>query len=597
MIEEQYLPMYRHSLAHILAKAVIKFYGDEKIQIAIGPQIDNGFYYDFGLPHAITEADFPAIEKLMNEAIKKGDDFVRQEVTKKEALEIFADQKYKVELINDLPEGETITIYKTGDFVDLCRGPHVSNTKDLQSAAFKIASTSSAYWRGDEHNDVLQRVYVYAYPSKGELKEYLDFLAEAKARDHKVLGPQLDLFFFDQNAPGMPYWLPNGLRMLNTILQYWREEHETLGYHEVATPLLNKNALWVTSGHWDHYRNGMFVMEDKDDDSIWGLKPMNCPNSVVIYKRKRHSYKEFPLRYSDSDVLHRKEKSGELNGLLRVQMFRQDDSHNYVTEDQIAEEVNNILDIADRFYGIFGLTYRPELSTRPDDFMGEISLWDRAEAELKAILDKRYGKDGYDINEGDGAFYGPKIDIIMKDCLGRQWQMGTVQLDFQLPRNFGIVYVAADNTEKIPVIIHRVIYGSLERFMGILIEQFKGSFPFWLAPTQVGIVPIREEHNEYAREVAKVLRKNSIHIELDTSDTHMNNKIKNYKHYKVPYVVVIGNEEVENKTVSINLRDGRQVHGIKIADFVKMCNYMNRVKCLDLIAGVDEVIPETDCCC
>ncbi len=594
MIEEQYLPVYRHSLAHILAKAVQKFFGDETVQLAIGPQIDNGFYYDFGLPHPITEADFPALEKLMTEIIKKGEPFTRKEVSKDEALAIFKDQKYKVDIINELPADELITIYTTGDdFTDLCRGPHVANTKDVQSAAFKIASTSSAYWRGDEHNDSLQRIYVYAYPSKGELKEYLDFLAEAKARDHRILGPQLDLFFIDQMAPGMPYWLPKGMRLINTILDFWRDEHETRGYQEVATPLLNKNALWVTSGHWDHYRDGMFCMETEEKD-IYGLKPMNCPNSLVIYNRKRHSYKEFPLRYSDCDVLHRKEKSGELNGLLRVQMFRQDDSHNYVTEDQIAEEVNNILDIADRFYGIFGMTYRPELSTRPDDYMGELSLWDRAEAELKSILDKRYGEGGYDINEGDGAFYGPKIDIIMKDCLGRQWQTGTVQLDFQLPRNFKAVYVAADNTEKIPVIIHRVIYGSLERFIGLLIEQFKGAFPFWLAPSQVGIVPIRAEHNEYAKEVARKLRRNHVHIEIDLDDSHMNNKIKNYKNYKVPYIVVLGDKEVTERTVSINFRDGGQAHDIPLDDFIKMCNYMNEAKCLDLIKSVDEIKPIED---
>lgn len=589
MIAEEYLPMYRHSLAHVLAKAVRELYAGESVQLAIGPEISYGLYYDFGLPHPITEADFPAINAKMKEIIKRDEPFVRKEVSKEQARELFADQKYKLELIDDMPDDEVITAYYTGDdFVDLCRGPHVSSAGDLAGCCFEVSSTSAAYWRGDEHNDMLQRVYVTAFPTKEEMKEHKEFLKEAKERDHKVLGPKLDLFFFDPTAPGMPYWLPKGWKLFNTILDFWREEHEARGYQEISSPQINRNSLWITSGHWDHYRDGMFVI-DMGENDVYGVKPMNCPNAIVVYKRTRHSYKELPLRYSDCDVLHRFEKSGELNGLLRVQMFRQDDSHNFITEDQISGEVNSILDIADRFYGIFGLTYRPELSTRPEDFMGDVALWDKAEAELRAILDARYGEDGYDVNEGDGAFYGPKIDIMMKDALNRQWQMGTIQLDFQLPRNFDLTYIDEDNSEKVPVLIHRVIYGSLERFIGILIENFKGAFPFWISPIQVGIVPIRPNHNEYATKLLRTLKKHRVRAEANTDSIHMNKKIREYKSGKVPYTVIIGDDEVANKTVSINIRGGAQVHGISVEDFIRMCDYMNEAKTIELIQSPDEV--------
>ncbi len=433
MDKELFNSCYRHSLAHILAKAVVELYGKENTKLAIGPAIDDGFYYDFLLPKTITTDDFEAIENKMREILKRKENFTYEEVSKEKALELFADQPFKVELIKDLPAGEKISVYYTGDdFIDLCKGPHVENSQELLNCAFKIKSCSSAYWRGDEHRDILQRIYVFAFKNKDELKEHLHFLEEAKERDHRKLGPQLDLFFMDETAPGMPYWLPKGWKLFNLILDFWREEHEARDYQEISSPLINANSLWITSGHWDHYKNNMFTIP-VDENTTYGVKPMNCPNSILVYKRKPRSYRDLPLRYSDCDVLHRKEKSGELNGLLRVQMFRQDDSHNFITEDQIYDEVNDILDIADLFYNIFGLTYRPELSTRPADFMGDVALWDKAEKALKQILDNRYGEDGYDINEGDGAFYGPKIDIMMQDALKRQWQMGTIQLDFQLP--------------------------------------------------------------------------------------------------------------------------------------------------------------------
>lgn len=583
MDKELFNSCYRHSLAHILAKAVVEIYGKENTKLAIGPQIDEGFYYDFLLPKTVTAEDFEKIENKMREILKRKEDFTYEEVSKEKALELFADQPFKIELIENLPADEKISVYYTGDdFIDLCRGPHVENSQALLNCAFKIKSCSSAYWRGDEKRDILQRIYVFAFKTKDELKEHLRFLEEAKERDHRKLGPQLDLFFMDETAPGMPYWLPKGWKLFNLILDFWREEHEARGYQEISSPLINANSLWVTSGHWDHYKNNMFTIP-VDENTTYGVKPMNCPNSILVYKRKPRSYRDLPLRYSDCDVLHRKEKSGELNGLLRVQMFRQDDSHNFITEDQIYDEVNDILDIADLFYNIFGLTYRPELSTRPADFMGDVALWDKAEKALKQILDNRYGEGGYDINEGDGAFYGPKIDIMMQDALKRQWQMGTIQLDFQLPLNFDIHYTGNDGELKTPVIIHRVIYGSLERFLGILIEQFKGAFPYWISPVQVGIVPIRSEHNEYAKELTEIFRKNKIRFEVDYSDNNMKEKIKKFKKERMPYIIIVGDKEAAERTLSLNTRTGKNLYGVPVEKFLEMSAKMYDEKSLNII--------------
>ena len=387
MEREQYLEVYRHSLAHVLAKAVIELFGAENVQYAIGPQISDGFYYDFMLPRTLNKDDFPTIENKMREILKRKEDWQRIEVSKQEALELFKDQKYKTETIIELPDDETITIYKTGDdFTDLCRGPHIDNSKELMSAAFKIKSVSGSYWKGDEHNDQLQRIYVYAFPDKQELKAHLDLVKEAMERDHKKLGPQLDLFMFDPTAPGMPYWLPRGWKLYNALLNYWRGVHEVHGYTEISAPVINNKEIWETSGHWGHYRTNMFCIQE-DGEDYWAVKPMNCPNAVKVYQREQHSYKDLPIRLNTVDVIHRKEKSGELNGLFRVQLFRQDDSHNLITEDQIEEEIHDIMSIADEIYGTLGLTYRAELSTRPEDFMGDIALWDQAEASLKRILD------------------------------------------------------------------------------------------------------------------------------------------------------------------------------------------------------------------
>nr|WP_288974670.1 threonine--tRNA ligase [uncultured Shuttleworthia sp.] len=588
MEREEFLQVYRHSLAHILAKAVIELYGPET-QYAIGPQIDTGFYYDFKLPVSITEDDFPKIEAKMKEILKRKEDFTREEVTRDQALEIFRDQKYKTEIIKDLPEDAVITIYKTGDdFTDLCRGPHVDNAKELLSAAFAIRSTSGAYWRGDEKNDTLQRIYVDAFPSKEELKEHQRLLREAKERDHKKLGPALELFMFHESAPGMPYWLPRGWKLFNALLDYWRSVHERHNYLEIAAPVINNQKLWATSGHWGHYKENMFIIpgEKEDESDYYAAKPMNCPNAIMFYKNGLRSYRDLPFRVSQVDVIHRKEKSGELNGLFRVQMFRQDDAHILVTEDQIASEIADIMSIADEIYSTFGLTFRAELSTRPDDFMGDIATWDKAEAELREILDNMYGEGNYDVNEGDGAFYGPKIDLQMKDALGREWQMGTIQLDFQLPLNFGLKYAAQDGSEKQPVLIHRAIFGSMERFIGILIENFKGSFPFWVSPYQVGIVPIRTSHNAYAEKIQEELRSMGIRVEADYADKNMNEKIKRFRTLRDPYTLVIGDKEVENGTVSVTVRGQKeQIHDLPLADFCAMCRKLQMEHLKDLLTG------------
>ena len=591
-----YSEVYRHSLAHILAKSVMEIFGKENVQIAIGPQIADGFYYDFILPRTVTNEDFKAIEDKMHEVIKRREVWNVKELSREEALKEFADQKFKVELINDLPEGEKITVYYTGDdFKDLCRGPHIANSQELMNAAFKVKSVSGAYWRGDEHRDQLQRIYVYAFETKQELSEHLKLIKEAMERDHKKLGPQLDLFMFDETAPGMPYWLPRGWRLYNALLDYWRSVHDIHGYQEISAPVINNKQLWVTSGHWGHYRNNMFLVPgfeldkegkrvyDDESTSTYAAKPMNCPNAINVYRRKLNSYKELPIRISQVDVIHRKEKSGELNGLFRVQEFRQDDAHIFVTEDQIASEIKDIMDIATEIYNTFGLTYRVELSTRPDDYMGDIEVWNNAEKALKDILDKTYGEGKYEINEGDGAFYGPKIDLQMKDCLGREWQMGTIQLDFQLPLNFDLKYVADDGSYKRPVMIHRAIFGSLERFIGILIENFKGQFPFWLSPFQVGIVPIMPEHNEYAKEVLETLRAAGIRAEADFSDHNMKAKIKDFHNNRDPFIVVLGNKEAETKTVAITARGNKKLNDVPLDEFVKMCQNLNKEHSLELL--------------
>lgn len=628
MDREAYLQVYRHSLAHVLAKAVIEIFGRENVQYAIGPQIADGFYYDFVLPRNLTQDDFPMIENKMREILKRKENWSVKEYSRDEARELFRDQKFKTELIDALPADARLTVYSTGDdYQDLCRGPHVENSQDLLGAAFQIKSVSGAYWRGDEKRDSLQRIYVYAFPSKEELKAHLNLIREAQERDHKKLGREQELFMFDETASGMPYWLPRGWKLYQALLKYSREVQARHGYTEISAPLINNKKLWLISGHWAHYINNMFmvpgvsgwlaadaeipgVLENASEESgekkavkiqagsvlynrenldTMAAKPMNCPNAMLTFKRKNRSYKELPIRYSEYDVLHRKEKSGQMNGLFRVQEFRQDDDHTFVAENQIEAEIADIITIADEIYSTFGVSYRAELSTRPDDFMGDIEVWNRAEAALKKILTDKYGEGGFEINEGDGAFYGPKIDLQIKDALGREWQCGTIQLDFQLPHNFGLSYQTADGGTAMPVVIHRAIYGSLERFIGIIIENFKGIFPFWLSPSQVGIVPIREEHNEYAKRVFELLQKNGIRAEADYSDRNMKEKIKNYKQFKTPYILVLGDREAAEQTVSINVRgSNKQIQNVPLSVFLDMCDTLNEERPLELFNEVPE---------
>ncbi len=565
----------RHSLSHIMAEAVDQLFPN--VKFGIGPAIDNGFYYDFDIEKSILPEDLEKIENKMRELIKRDVPFEKSTMKKAEALEFFKNQPYKVELIKGI-EDEQVGIYKSGNFVDLCRGPHVENSRELRGVAFKLMSIAGAYWKGDSNNKMLQRIYAVAFESKEELKQYLFMQEEAKRRDHRKLGEALDLFFIDDTAPGMPYWLPHGLKLFNTLLAFWREEHEKRGYHEISSPQLNTRTLWETSGHWAHYKDNMFTTGEENNPLA--LKPMNCPNSIIVYKRKVRSYRDLPLRFSDCDKLHRKEISGTLHGLFRVQSFTQDDSHNFIRPEQISQEINAILDIADRFYSIFDVKYQAVLSTRPEDFMGDINLWNKAEDALKEIMIKRFGEENFVLNEGDGAFYGPKIDLIMTDALGRQWQTGTIQLDFQLPRNFDIHFANEKGELETPVLVHRVIYGSFERFIGILIEHFEGAFPFWLAPTQIGIVPVGEDDFEYAQEIKEKL--SAFRTEIDLSQNGMGAKVNNYRKMKVPYVLILGNKERENKTISLKIRGGKQINDIDVEKFIKIVEKLNKEKELNL---------------
>ena len=555
MADMERLDALRHTAAHLLAAAVLELHPDAKP--TLGPPIEDGFYYDFDFGEvglSLSKTDLPKIEKTMKKLLPAWKEFTHEEVSAKEARERFRDNDYKLELIDEIADkGETITLYTSGDFTDLCRGGHVeSPSKALRY--FKLLSMAGAYWRGDEKNPMLTRIYGTAFETKEELEDYLKNLEEAKKRDHRVLGPKLGLFRFHETAPGMPYWLPKGMIVLNELISFWREEHSRRGYQEISTPLINKRELWETSGHWKHFRDDMFVA-DMGEQEVYGVKAMNCPNAMVVFGMEPRSYRDLPLRLSDMDILHRYERSGTLNGLLRVRSFRQDDSHNFVTEDQIKAEYERILEIADRFYGVFGLKYRLRLGTRPEQFMGDAETWERAETELKEILEGKAGAEGFDVAEGDGAFYGPKIDILMKDVLGREWQMGTIQLDFQQPRRFGLEYIDSDGSRKTPIVIHRVIYGSLERFVGILIEHYAGALPLWLSPVQVKILPISDEQNEYAKKVAEQIREGAIRVEVDERSESIGKKIREAEMQKVPYMLIVGKKETESETVSVRSRE------------------------------------------
>lgn len=541
--------------------AVLKKFPQAKL--GIGPTIEHGFYYDFKLPTAISDADLKELEQTMRDLVGQNLAFKGEKVTPAKARSIFKGQPFKLDLIKEfVKEKKQLTAYSTcparakslvpsACFVDLCKGGHVGSTSEINPDAFTLTKTAGAYWRGNEKNPQLTRIYGLAFTAKRELEEHLRLLAEAERRDHKKLGRELGIFMFHESAPGMPYWLPAGVTVMNELVAFWRREHEKRGYQEIKSPLLNKKELYETSGHWAYYRENMFIAET-DEGETYGVKAMNCPNAMVVFSSRAHSYRELPLRLSDTDTLHRYERSGTLNGLLRVRAFSQDDAHIFITPDQIGDEYRRIFEITERFYSVFNLTYAFRLGTRPEKFMGDRKSWDRAERALKEILAE--SKKPYTVLAGDGAFYGPKVDILMQDALGREWQMGTIQLDFQIPQRFDLAYTDADGKKKTPVVIHRVIYGSLERFIGILIEHYAGAFPVWLSPVQVAVLPITDKVKPYGLDVARDLRRRDLRVTLDDRNETIGRKIREAELAKIPYLLVIGEREAAAKTVSIRER-------------------------------------------
>ena len=558
------LQMQRHSMAHVLAKALVELYPN--LKLTIGPAIEDGFYYDIDMEKSIVPEDFKAIEDKMNEIIKRDENFVRKEISKNEALEMFKENPYKCEIINELPEDEIISVYYLGeDFVDLCRGPHVESTKFLRSFSFKINRVSGAYWRGDSKNKMLQRVYVFGFANKQELKEHINMLEEAKKRDHRKLGKELGLFFISEYAKGMPTYMPKGLTLKNELIKYWREVHHKAGYVEIETPMAMNRTLWEVSGHWDHYKDNMYTFKVEDED--FAIKPMNCPGGMLYYMQNVHSYKEFPLRVGELGKVHRHEASGTLNGLLRVRCFTQDDAHIFMLPTQIESEIRNVLKLVDEVYSVFGLTYTVELSTMPENHIGEVSEWQYAEEALTNALN--HAGLEFNINAGDGAFYGPKIDIHVKDCIGREWQCGTIQLDMQLPKRFNLKYIDENGEEKEPVMIHRVIYGSLERMMSILIENFAGAFPTWLAPVQVKVLSIAEKFNDYAKSVAEKLDAMGVRVEVDDRNETIGKKIREAQLEKVPYSLIVGEKEEKDGTVSVRKRSVGDLGAKAFDEFAK----------------------------
>ena len=558
------LDILRHSTAHLLAAAVKSLYPEAKN--TIGPAISDGFYYDFDFGSTkISDSDLIKIEEEMKKIAPTWKGFERNLVSKEEALQEFDNNQYKKELINEFTgEGQEITIYQSGEFRDLCRGGHVDNPS-IELKNFKLLSVAGAYWRGSEKNKMLTRIYGTAFETSEDLEKFLLMKEEAEKRNHKKLGKELELFMFHETAPGLAYFLPKGVKIYNELVNYWRDEHEKYGYQEIFSPLLNKKELYEISGHWDHYQENMFLSQTKEDET-YALKPMNCPNAMVVFGSKTRSYKELPLKLGDTDALHRFELSGTLNGLLRIREFRQDDAHIFITEEQIKESFNELFEITEKFYSVFGLEYRFRLGTRPESFMGDPKLWEKAEEELKNILQES-GKEFF-IEEGDGAFYGPKIDILMKDSLGRDWQMGTIQLDFQLPRRFNLKYTDKDGLEKTPVVIHRVIYGSFERFIGIITEHFAGSFPVWLSPIQVKIIPVSEKFNDYSMEIYKKLKDENIRVEIDTRNETLGARVRDAQNEKVPYMLIIGQKEVESNSVTIRQKNSKEMTSDSIENFI-----------------------------
>ncbi len=554
---------YWHTTSHIMAQAVKRIYGDNA-KLTIGPSISNGFYYDFDVEKPFTEDDLAKIEEEMKKIIKENLVLTRYTLPRDEAIQLMKDRKepYKVELIEELPEGEEISFYDQGEFKELCAGPHIMSTGSIK--AFKLLSSSSSYWRGDEAKQTLQRIYGISFPKASMLEEYLNMLEEAKKRDHKKLGKELELFMIAPEGPGFPFFLPKGMVLRNILEDFWRKKHVANGYQEIKTPVILNEELWHRSGHWDHYKDNMYTT--KIDEQDYALKPMNCPGGMLVYKSKMHSYREFPIRLGELGLVHRHEKSGELNGLFRVRCFTQDDAHLFCLPSQIESEIINLMHLINEVYSIFGFTYTVELSTRPEDSMGSDEDWEMAENALRKALEDEHME--YQINEGDGAFYGPKIDFHIKDCLGREWQCGTIQLDFQMPERFDLTYIGEDGEKHRPVMLHRVIFGSIERFIGILIEHFAGTFPTWLAPVQVKLLPIADAHKEYAKQVQKELAQNGIRVEVDDRQEKIGYKIREAQLQKVPYMLILGDKEVEANAVGVRSRKDGDIGQMSCKDFL-----------------------------
>jgi len=556
---------FRHTASHIMAQAIQHLYG-EKVQFAIGPAIENGFYYDIDMEKRLTDDDLRDIEKEMERIVKQNLPMVRKEISRADALKLFEGkgQSYKVELINDLPEDALISLYEQGDFVDLCAGPHVVSTGKVK--AVKLQSVAGAYWRGDEHNKMLQRVYGTAFEKKEDLAAYLTMLEEAAKRDHRKLGKELDLFSLHEEGPGFPFFHPNGMVIRNELINYWREVHRRYGYQEIKTPMILNRKLWETSGHWDHYKENMYFTQI--DDLDYAIKPMNCPGGMLVYATQPRSYRDLPLRLGELGLVHRHELSGALHGLFRVRNFTQDDAHLFMTLDQVEGEIQTTIDLFDEVYSTFGLTYTAELSTRPENSMGSDEVWEKATAALQNALEHRGLK--YIINEGDGAFYGPKIDFHIKDSIGRTWQCGTIQLDMMLPEKFDLTYVGEDGQKHRPIMLHRVVYGSIERFIGILIENYAGAFPVWLAPVQVKILPITDKHHDYAYELKKKFFDAGIRVEVDARNEKMGYKIREAQVKKIPYALVVGDQEVADGTVNVRKYGEKDSATMKAEEFLTM---------------------------
>lgn len=556
----------RHSTAHLMAQAVVRLFPGTKV--AIGPAIENGFYYDFDPKVQFTEEDLAKIEAEMKKIVKENEKIERIMMTREEAIKHFEElgEEYKVEIIKEIAQGEMLSFYKQGEFMDLCRGPHVPSTSYLK--AFKLKSVAGAYWRGDSNNKMLQRIYGFAFADEKRLKDYLTLLEEAEKRDHRKLGKELDLFFISEYGPGFPIFLPKGMAIRNTLINLWKREHTLAGYTEIMTPIMLNKELWETSGHWFNYRENMYT--STIDETEFAIKPMNCPGGVITYKHQLHSYKDLPIRCGELGTVHRHEFSGALHGLMRVRSFTQDDAHIFMTPDQIESEIIGVVNLIDKFYSkLFGFEYHIELSTKPEKAIGSDEIWEKAEAALAGALDK-IGKP-YKLNPGDGAFYGPKLDFKIKDAIGRTWQCGTIQLDFNLPERFDISYIGEDGEKHRPVMIHRVVYGSIERFIGILIEHYAGAFPLWLAPTQVKLLTINDDTVPYAQEIYRALLERGIRVELDDRAESIGYKIREANgKYKIPVQLIIGKNEVENREVNIRRRGSQEQTSMKLDEFLDM---------------------------